>query len=89
MPVDEAKIDNLLELVWQTAARLNPMMLTKLRADFDFDRLRDMIRDCLEKGLSETATCEHTVRELLRSARTDSQPRDTCDHAIEEGLSSV
>lgn len=81
MPVDEAEIDKILALVWQAAARINPMLLTKLRSDFDFDLLREMIRDCLAKGLSAADACEHTVKELLRSASTDSQPPDNCDDA--------
>jgi hypothetical protein len=81
MPLDKSEIDSILASVWQTAAHNNPMLLAKLRSDFDFHRLEEMIADCLEKGLSEANTIKHTVKELLQSARTNSQPSDNCDDA--------
>lgn len=81
MDRNEAEINNILELAWQSAARINPMVLSKLRSDFDFESLRHMIRDCLERGLSAQETCDRTIKELLRSASTDAQPPETCDDA--------
>jgi len=37
-----------------------------------------MIRDCLEKGLSVDKTFEHTVAELLETARSYTQPSPEC-----------
>jgi hypothetical protein len=79
MPMDKTEIDNILASVWQTAVHNNPMLLAKLRPDFDFHRLEEMIADCLGKGLSKANTIKHTVRELLQSASTNSQPSNNCD----------
>jgi hypothetical protein len=87
--IDDADISNILELAWQGAARINPMVLTKLRPDFDFDSLRQMIKDCLIRGLSAQETCDRAIRELLRSAASDSQPPDTCDDAKRREEQSV
>jgi hypothetical protein len=59
------------------------MLMAKLRPDYDFTRLREMIRDCLGKGLSAEETREHTVNELFETARSFSQPSDDCEHETE------
>lgn len=53
-------------------------MMTKLRSDYEFDRLCEMIRDCLQKGLSADETCEHVVAELFKGAQSDAQPPEDC-----------
>jgi hypothetical protein len=77
--IDGARLDQILTSVWETAARTNPMLLSKLRPDYEFSKLREMIRDCLEKGLSETETREHALKELFRSVGLSTQPTDTCN----------
>ena len=90
MNASETEISSILELAWQSAARLNPMVLTKLRPDFEFESLRNMIRDCLEKGLNAKETCDRAIKELLRSASTNAQPSESCDDdAIREEQSAV
>lgn len=74
----EAEIDRILKAVWEAAARINPMLLATLNLDYEFKRLREMIRYCLTQGLLATEACEHTVNELLRSA-TGKQPHNKCD----------
>lgn len=76
--MDEKLVSRMLTSVWEAAARTNPMLLVKLRPDFSFERLRQMIRDCLAKGLSQATTHYHAVRELMRSATTNQQPRNHC-----------
>jgi hypothetical protein len=44
-----------------------------------FKYLREMIGDCLARGLSESETCEHAQRELLRAAASGTLPRSRCD----------
>lgn len=72
------EVESIVRAAWQTAARINPMCLVRLRQDYDFDRLRQMIRDCLDKGLSPTEIEEEAVKELLRSAGAKRQPHDKC-----------
>jgi hypothetical protein len=73
------EISKVLSDAWTEAARINPMLLAKLSQDYDFDRLRQMITDCLAKGLSALETRKHIVDELLRSARNNEQPHASCD----------
>jgi hypothetical protein len=75
----EHQINTIVNNAWTEAARINPMLLAKLRQDYDFDRLRQMIRDCLAEGLSVQETCKHIVDELLRSASKNDQPHISCD----------
>jgi dihydroorotate dehydrogenase len=77
--VQEQEVEQILKIVWETAARRNPMVLVKMAdPNMPIEHLRRMIRDCLEKGLSATETCDHAVRELLNSAIRNRQPHDTC-----------
>jgi predicted GTPase len=77
-PAEKAQIEQIFNSVWEAAARVNPMLLAKLSRDYALKRLHDMIRDCLAKGLTVAETREHTVKELLRSASMNTQPRSTC-----------
>lgn len=81
---DNLRIDRILKSVWDAAVLSNPMLLTRLRTDYLFDRLREMIRDCLAKGLSETETRLHTVKVLFQSANTGQQPPDHCSEAASQ-----
>jgi len=45
---------DILNEAWTEAARVNPMLLAKLRPDYDFEKLKQRIRDRLDKGLSGT-----------------------------------
>jgi hypothetical protein len=83
MPTDHGKVDAILKRAWNVAVHRNPMLMAKLRPDYDFTRLQDMIRDCLAKGLSAEETCEHTVKELFETARAYSQPSDDCERETE------
>jgi hypothetical protein len=77
--VQEQEVDQILKAVWETAARRNPMVLVKMvDPNMPIEHLRRMIRDCLDKGLSATETCDHAVKELLNSAIRNRQPHDTC-----------
>ena len=78
MSANNKEIEAILKEAWAIAIQRNPMMMAKLRPDYDYTRLREMIRDCLAKGLSPEATCEHAIKELFRTARTHSQPSDDC-----------
>ena len=80
-PVSEHQVDAILDQVWKAAAREQPMLLATLRSDYAFNHLRAMIADCLAKGLAVEKAIEHTVTELLRTARTRVQPGDTCEAA--------
>lgn len=79
--VSDAEVRRVFEEVWETAARTNPMLLATLRADYAFESLQQMIRDCLERGLTIAVTIEHALRELRRTATTGGQPTDTCEPA--------
>lgn len=79
--VSEHQVDAILDQVWKAAAREQPMLLANLRTDYAFNHLRAMITDCLAKGLAVEKAIEHTVSELLRTARTRAQPSETCDAA--------
>jgi len=46
-----------------------------------FKYLREMIRDCLGRGLSEAETCDHVLKELLKAAASGTLPRSRCDDA--------
>jgi hypothetical protein len=78
--VQEQEVDQILKAVWERAARRNPMVLANMiDPNMPIEPLRRMIRDCLAKGLSATATCDHAVKELLQSAIRNTQPHDTCN----------
>jgi hypothetical protein len=79
MPTDNQSVEVILKRAWDIAVHRNPMLMAKLRPDYDFTRLQEMIGDCLAKGLSGDETCEHTVKELFETARTYSQPSDDCE----------
>jgi hypothetical protein len=75
----EQEVDKVLKAVWETAVRRNPMVLTQMSdLHTSVEHLRNMIRDCLAKGLSALETNEHAVKELLRSATQNTQPQETC-----------
>jgi hypothetical protein len=83
--VQTHEVDQVLEAVWQTAVRRNPMVLVKmLNPNTAIEHLRQMIRDCLAKGLSAADTRDHAVQELLRSAVRNTQPHDTCHDSNEQ-----
>jgi hypothetical protein len=50
LSISEIEVRKILTAVWEAVARTNPMLLAKLRADYDFNSLKAMIRDCLEKA---------------------------------------
>jgi hypothetical protein len=57
--------------------------MAKLRPDYDFTRLHELIRDCLLRGLTPEETCEHAVKELVSTAISYTQPSDDCGSAGE------
>lgn len=65
--------------VWETAARTNPMLLAKLRPDYQFSRLRQLLKDCIAQGHTKIEARERVLKELLHSASTSDQPSDNCD----------
>ena len=77
--ISDIEVQNILTAVWETVARSNPMLLVRLRADYDFSRLKAMIHDCLAKGMAVEDVCGHVVKELVSTATTNRQPHDTCD----------
>jgi hypothetical protein len=77
-PIETAEVEQIFTSMWETTARINPMLLTRL-SPHAFERLRQMIRDCLAKGMTATATREHIVKELLRSGISSTRPRKTSD----------
>jgi hypothetical protein len=81
MPVDKKDIETILKKAWGIAVHRNPMLMATLRPDYDFSRLHDFIRDCLLKGMTPEQTCDHAVKELLRTASTYTQPSDDCGSA--------
>jgi hypothetical protein len=64
--INEAEIDKILTLGWEVAARKNPMLLAQ-KPGASLQKLREMVRDCLAKGISATIICEQVHRELLGS----------------------
>lgn len=83
MPIDEREIDAILKKAWSTAVSRNPMLMAKLRPDYDFTRLHELIRDCLLRGLAPEETCEHVVEELVKTAISHTQPSEDCGNAGE------
>ena len=80
--VTPSEVDQVLKSVWETAVRRNPMCLVKMiDPNSVFKTLREMIRDCLTRGLSEAETCDHVRKELLRAAASGTLPRSRCDDA--------
>jgi hypothetical protein len=77
--ISDTEVQKILTAVWEAVARTNPMLLVRLRADYDFNRLKAMIRDCLAKGMPAEDVCGHVVKELVSTATTNRQPHDTCD----------
>src|SRR4026209_1967853 len=65
---------DILNEAWTEAARVNPMLLAKLRPDYDFEKLKQRIRDRLDKGLSGAEVRLQIVDELLRSAGDSGPP---------------
>jgi hypothetical protein len=83
MQANNKQIEAILKQAWGIAVQRNPMLMAKLRPDYDFTRLNEMIRDCLAKGLTLEETCEHAIKELLETARSYSQPSESCDRKPE------
>jgi hypothetical protein len=81
--IDKREIDAILKKAWGMAVSRNPMLMAKLRPDYDFTRLHELIRDCLLKGLTPQETCEHALNELVRTAISYTQPTDDCGNASE------
>ena len=78
-PIQEHEVEQVLKAVWETAARRNPMVLVKIvDPSAAVEHLRQMIGDCLARGLSTTETCDHAAKELLNSATRNTQLRETC-----------
>ena len=77
--ISEVDVQKILTAVWEAVARTDAMLLARLRDDYDFTRLKAMIRDCLAKGMPVMKVCDHVVKELLATAITNRQPHDTCD----------
>ena len=77
----DTSTNGILDTVWAIAAQRNPMLLVTLRHDYAFGHLKDMIEDCIGRGVSVAETIEHAVSELLRTAAARTQPSPTCDHA--------
>ena len=77
------EVEAIMKKAWTIAVQRNPMLMAKLRPDYDFTRIHEMIRDCRAKGLTAEETCEHAVKELLETARTNSQPSEQCDRKPE------
>ena len=83
--VPEQEVDRVLKVVWETAVRRNPMVLTQM-SDLHtaVEHLRNMIRDCLAKGLSALETNQHAVKELLHAATQNTQPPETCHESASQ-----
>jgi len=83
-----AGIDQILKSVWEAAVRRNPMgLLNMVDPNSAFRELREMIQDCLAKGLPESETREHVLKELLQSSVSSRLPRSTCDASASQGQS--
>ena len=78
---EDTSTGRILDTVWAIAVQRNPMLLATLRHDYAFGHLKDMIDDCITRGVSVAETIEHAVSELLRTAAARTQPSPTCDHA--------
>jgi hypothetical protein len=89
MPIDKRDIDAILKKAWGTAVIRNPMLMAKLRPDYDFTLLHDLIRDCLLKGRTPDETYEHAVKELVKTASSYTQPSDDCGSAGEREPQTV
>lgn len=74
-----SEINDILSAAWTDAARLNPLLLAKLRPDYDMTRLREMIQDCLVKGLSTLEARQHITKTLLHAALSNDQAHSECD----------
>jgi len=74
-----SEINDILSAAWADAARLNPLFLAKLRPDYQFNHLREMIQDCLVRGLSALETRQHITNELLNAAISNDPARSQCD----------
>jgi hypothetical protein len=75
-PLSQREVEQICATAWERAARINPMLLVTLNPDYVFPRLREMVRDCLSKGLSHAEICRHTANELLGSAAKNLQPNN-------------
>jgi hypothetical protein len=72
--VQPHEVDEILQAMWEKAVRRNPMVLVKMvDPNTAIEHLRQLVRDCLGKGLSASDTCDHAVQELLNSAVRSTQ----------------
>ena len=78
-----SEINDILTAAWTDAARLNPLLLAKLRPDYDMTRLRKMIQDCLVKGLTALEARQHVTKTLLHAAVSNDQARSKCDDPLD------
>jgi hypothetical protein len=69
------EFDEILATAWETAARHNPMYLTKLHPDQAFEHLRTVINNCLAKGMTRSEVNALLVQELLGAS-----PAETPSH---------
>lgn len=76
--LDERAIKELVGAMWTFAVKINPIALATIRDDYKFDRLADMVRDCLARGLSLSETKKHVQNELLKTLVDGTQPGDKC-----------
>jgi hypothetical protein len=80
-----SEINNILNGAWTDAARLNPLLLAKLRLDYDFSRLREMVQDCLGQGLSTLQARQRVKDALLRDSISHEQAASRCDDNALQG----
>lgn len=67
--INANEIDQLFTTVWEMAARQNPMVLVNMSDPHTaIEHLRDVVRDCLGKGLSAIETQERALKQLLNFA---------------------
>jgi hypothetical protein len=84
-PIQEHEVEQVLKAVWETAARRNPMVLVKMiNSHSAIDHMRQMISDCLTKGLSIAETSDHAAKELLNAATRNTQLRETCQGSVSQ-----
>jgi len=87
-PYQQNEIDQIFDAVWETAARRNPMCLVKmLDLNSAYKQLRELLQDCLAKGLSAMDAREQVLNELLQSSATCRRPRNTYSGSVGLGTS--
>ena len=61
----ETQVDEVLALAWNDAAVKNPMFMATNGTGNRIHIARQIIKDCLAKGYSETETCRLAVTEMM------------------------